>query len=349
VKRAVLILVVFTACALQWRSATGGAVPPEVKSVVAFVFVPDKEPGKFLPWGTAFFVAVKDELDPSRTFVYLVTAKHVLRAQDHKTWFPQVFVRLNTRTGGSELIPVPVILAEAHQTVFLHPSDPAADVAVIPALPDETRFDFKALGPELVTSKKDFAQLKIGEGSEVFFTGLFSPYVGTRRNYPVVRFGRVALVTDERVKFGESDADLYLVETGSFGGNSGSPVFFYLGADREPGSIILGPPVLKLVGVMMGTFLDLQPIVAVDTARTAISQSNMGIAAVVPAYKVSEIWLAPNSPGSVEKGDVNRFEGPSRTWAADRWICPQTCPQFGRWYLALGRYGSPAVPPRGSA
>jgi hypothetical protein len=101
------------------------------------------------------------------------------------------------------------------------------------------------------------------------------------------------MITDEKVKFGDYEADLYLVETGSYGGNSGAPVFFYLGSDREPGALILGPPVLKLAGVMSGTFLDIQPIRTLETARIAVAPSNMGIAAVVPAYKVLEILSGP--------------------------------------------------------
>ncbi len=282
-------LVVLVAFALRPRPVHAGPIPTEVKSVIAFVFVPGKEPGTFQPWGTAFFVGVKDETSPDRAFGYLVTAKHVLQTPDRKAWLPRIFLRLNTRAGGSEMFPVPIVTDGARRTVFMHPTDRTADVAVIPALPDEKRFDFKILGQEFLTSPQDFKQLGIAEGSEVFFTGLFAPYTGARRNYPVVRFGRVALITDEKVRFGDYDADLYLLETASYGGNSGSPVFFYLGADRQPGSLVVGPPVVKLAGVMSGTFLDVEPIKAVDTARIAASQSNMGIAAVVPAYKVWEI------------------------------------------------------------
>jgi len=101
------------------------------------------------------------------------------------------------------------------------------------------------------------------------------------------------MITDEKIKFVDYEADLYLVETGSFGGNSGSPVFFYLGSDRKPGALILGPPILKLAGVMSGTFLDVQPVRAVETAKIDVASSSMGVAAVVPAYKVLEILTGP--------------------------------------------------------
>lgn len=283
-----LVIIVLATLSLP-RALFGGPVPPEIKTVLAFVFAPAPAAGQLKPWGTAFFVGVKDPKDEARSFVYLVTAKHVLQTDDRKSWLPKVFLRLNTKQGDSGFVEVPIVPAGRNRTVFLHPKDSTADVAVIPALPDEKRFDFKFLPMELLTSKKDFADLKIVEGSEVFFTGLFSPHVGTRRNYPVIRFGRVAMITDEKVKFGDYEADLYLVETGSYGGNSGAPVFFYLGSDREPGALILGPPILKLAGVMSGTFVDIQPVRALETARIAVAPSNMGIAAVVPAYKVLEI------------------------------------------------------------
>ena len=269
-------------------AASAAPIPPEVKSVVAFVFIPGKQLGEFIPYGTAFFVGVKDTQNSERSFVYLVTAKHVLQAPDHKSWLPNIFLRLNTKNGASEVVKIPVALSGPHRTVFIH-ADPSVDVAIIPALPDQNKFDFKFLAEDMVTTEKDYKDLNITEGSEVFFTGLFTAYVGARKNYPVVRFGKVALITDEKIKFANQDAQLYLIESGSYGGNSGSPVFFYLGADRTPGSLHLGPPVLKLAGVMSGSFLDLQPVRTIENSGVNIAPSNMGIAAVVPAYKLHEL------------------------------------------------------------
>jgi hypothetical protein len=266
-------------------------IPPEVKSVVGFLFIPGKQPGELVPYGTGFFVGVKDPKNADRSFVYLVTAKHVLQATDHKSWLPKIFLRLNTRTGGSETIEIPLSFSGVDRTVFLH-SDPSVDLATIPGLPDLAKFDYKVLPEEIITTEQDFKSLGITEGSEVFFTGLFSPYLGTRKNYPVVRFGRVSLITDEKIRFADRDAELYLVESGSYGGNSGSPVFFYLGSDRNPGMLVVGPPILRLAGVMSGSFLDLQPVSAVETARVNVAPSNMGIAAVVPAYKLRELLFS---------------------------------------------------------
>jgi hypothetical protein len=114
----------------------------------------------------------------------------------------------------------------------------------------------------------------------------------TKRNYPIVRFGRVALVTDERIDFGGVKAELYLMETSSYGGNSGSPVFFYLGTDREPGSVVVGKPVLELAGVMSGRFNDAVEVEALETAVKNFVRPSMGIAGVVPAYKLHDILFS---------------------------------------------------------
>ena len=109
----------------------GAPAPPEIKTVVAFVFAPGSA-GQLRPWGTAFFVGVADPKDANRTFVYLVTAKHVLQKDDRKSWLPKVFLRLNTKKGDTGFVEIPISPSGRDQTVFLHPNDSTADVAVIP-------------------------------------------------------------------------------------------------------------------------------------------------------------------------------------------------------------------------
>lgn len=263
-----------------------GPIPSEIKSVVVYILI-EKE-GKLIPNGTGFFVGVKKPSEPTTFSVYLVTAKHVLCKPDTTEFLDKAYIRINKKDGGSEVGMIPIKVEGDNRTVFVH-TDPSVDIAVIPFLPDQKRFDFKFLPDEFITTKEVYNNLKIREGSDIFFTGLFAPYPGAEKNYPVVRFGRVALVTDEKIEWKGQQMTLYLIEAGSYGGNSGAPVFFYLGSDREPGSLVVGPPVLKLAGVMQGTFLDAQEIKVIETKKTPISLSNMGIAAVVPAYKLHEV------------------------------------------------------------
>lgn len=270
--------------------AMAAPIPPEIKSVVAFIFVKNEE-GKLIANGTGFFVGVKNPSNPDSFSVYLVTAKHVLCKQNTTDFLDMVFVRLNKKEGGSQIGVIPIIAEGKKRNVFTH-SDSSVDIAIIPFLPNQEKFDFKFLPEDMITTKEAFKELKIREGSDVFFTGLFTPYTGSERNYPIVRFGRVALVTDEKIEWQGKLMDLYLIEAGSYGGNSGSPVFFYLGSDREPGSIVIGSPILKLAGVMQGTFLDAHEIKVFETKKVPIAVSSMGIAAVVPGYKLHEILFS---------------------------------------------------------
>ena len=146
-----------------------------------------------------------------------------------------------------------------------------------------------------MTTKELFLKEKIREGDEIFFVGLFTPHIGQQKNYPITRFGRIALLTDEKIAWkdlsGERLMDLYLAECQSYGGNSGSPVFFYLEATRNPG-ILAGPPKFLLAGIMQGYFNDAQKVEFIQTQATPISLQNMGIAAIVPAYKLYEILFS---------------------------------------------------------
>jgi hypothetical protein len=167
-------------------------------------------------------------------------------------------------------------------------------------VPSQEIFSFKVIPDELLTTQDSFKELQIGEGSDVFFAGLFTSYYGEHRNNPIVRFGRVAMLPEDRIEW-RTDASkpaehvrLYLLETQSYGGNSGSPVFFLLGSDRQPGSIIIGPPVIKLAGIMMGTFNDFSPIniIQTPTAAVPVSRQNVGIAAVTSSYLLHEILFS---------------------------------------------------------
>jgi len=106
------------------------------------------------------------------------------------------------------------------------------DIAVVPALPPQSVFDFKAIPEEMLSTPQTFKDFDIAEGSEVFFVGLFTTFYGEHRNVPIYRFGRMAMFPDENVPWidyighPQQQAQLYLIEIQSYGGNSGSPVFF---------------------------------------------------------------------------------------------------------------------------
>lgn len=285
--------------------ANSASVPPDVKRVVTFIFpadaqgnlLRDAQTANPIPYGTGFFVLVKNETGKAGVYGYLVTAKHVLKNPQGED-FPRVFIRLDRLHGDAEFVPLDLI-RDGHRVIYTHP-DPSVDVAVVPVFPDHTLFDFKMIPENLLTTRDSFSPFPISEGSDVFFAGLFVNYYGEHRNIPVFRFGRVAMFPDQPIQWKDSAerppqvAQLYLVESQTFGGNSGSPVFFYLGADRNPGSLVIGPPEIRLAGVIRGSFLINNPVGIVQTPNipVPIYSQNVGIAAVTPAYLVREILFS---------------------------------------------------------
>ena len=273
-------------------------IPDEVKDLVVFIFVENPKGGSPTPRGTGFFVGVVKDETEGGGHCYMMTARHVLFRSADKKLFNEIYLRFNTLAGGSEVARVVLRESGPGQNVFSH-SDPSVDLVAIAVAPDSNKHSTKVLTSAYLTSKEDFAKLGIGQGSDVFFTGLFVPHLGDQKNYPIARFGRVALLSDEPIDWvdfkGESImADLILIEAQCYGGNSGSPVFYYLGSDRFPGGMVVGPPILKLAGVISGSFNDVIEVKTVQTATVPVVASNNGIAAVVPAYKLSELLFSPD-------------------------------------------------------
>lgn len=273
--------------------------PPDVAKTVAFIFLADDngalrlENGAPRANGTGFFIIVENDNGPGG-YVYFVTAKHVLKDEKGE-YFKRVLLRINDKKGGSGLLSIDLTLSGEKQNVFVH-EDPTVDVAIIPGVPDENLFDYVVIPTLLIKTKEDLKKSTLRPGSDVFFTGLFAPHLGDKKNVPIFRFGRVAMFTDDRVRWQEAGknpemVELYLLETMSFGGNSGSPVFFSQGMDRVPGQIVVGADEITLAGVMRGNFNEprLGGYVQTPNAVMPVFAQNIGIAAVTPGYLLRDI------------------------------------------------------------
>lgn len=285
IMKKILSITVFLIC----FSSFGQGIPTEVKKVVGFIYKKNDN-GNLVANGTGFFVGVSDSAR-QLTAVNFVTAKHVIKNKETNSFLDTIYIRLNRKDSLSEIRNLPLYITGPNKNVFTH-QDKTVDIAVIPVLPDPLLFDYLPLPSDLLSNKKSFKELNIREGSDVFFTGLFSPFIGDKRIYPIVRFGRVALITEEKIPWDKEMTNLYLVESSSYGGNSGSPVFFYLGADRGGGGLFVGNPELKLAGIMKGYFGESSPIKIIETQKIPVSDRNLGIAAVVPSYFLEEILFS---------------------------------------------------------
>jgi hypothetical protein len=268
---------------LNLSASASAAIPSEVKKAVAFIYT-FEEKKKLTKGATGFFLGEPSSQDPEQHFIRLVTAKHVIQTDDLSAFLPEISIRLNTLDGKSETIKLPLIFSGEGQNIFLHP-DQSVDLAVINLLPDKTKYDFSFLATDLLTTKDDFEKLNISEGSDVFFTSLFIPYMGENRIYPIVRFGKVALIPDERVIVNNERKEIYLIEAGAYGGSSGAPAFVNT-ESATPDSP------RKIIGIVSNHFIDKLPVRPTQSAQSAVT-ANIGIAIVEPAFKLQEILAGP--------------------------------------------------------
>jgi len=258
-------------------------VPEAVRKCVVFICY-ESTKGLSLA-GTGFFVSVPSSI-PERWYVYLVTAKHVIKRIEEKSIDNRVSIRINQRDNK------PSKLIYSHLTGWkYHPTESNVDVAVLPWAPDSSVYDFRTLPSEMAVTKEVITKEGIGCGDEVFLTGLFGKHYGKQRNLPIIRIGNIASMPEEKVvttELGEIEA--YLIEARSIGGLSGSPVFVHVSGLRK-GTLRLGQEPIYWLGMVHGHY-DLPELDSLDTMsedNLVELVINMGIAIVIPSTKILEV------------------------------------------------------------
>lgn len=285
------------------------------KNMVQFIFE-STDGTNFSPVGTCFainiptpfhmrphknFLGVPIVNVPRRriNFLYFVTAKHVLFGEDG-TLRSNLVIRLSSVSSG---ITWSKLSSEVTNDVrIITNADASVDVAVIAfkqdvftkitrGLINKPPEDFKptvkfaCLAPEQISTKDIIRKLSVREGEDMFFVGLFTQFFGKNENAPICRFGRLSMISDEKIPWGkEGPQDLYLMETEAFGGNSGSPAFFFFDSGHKAGHTQL-----ILAGVVKGYFFNPSEIMMMNSRVTPVSTQNVGIAAIVPAYQIYDI------------------------------------------------------------
>jgi hypothetical protein len=283
-----------------WSPAKAQTID-ELKKCIVFVFgrihIPSQNghpPTTIeMPLGTAFFVLYPDKRGgDDYGFNYLVTAKHVLKDTDG-TYLKSVKLRLNliTPENGSSFAfgDVPVIDENSKSLWFEDKEDQQNDVAILPLLPDQKKAEFKSVPLQMFTDIDLLRQQNVAEGDSVYLVGLMPQYYGEKKNYPVVRRGNLALLTDEAIQTGpDTRQHAYLAELASWPGNSGAPVFLNLSGIRN--GVIMGGSNFHLLGLMLGYFSNIRRGETVDT-HTVVGGDplNIGISFILPASTIRKV------------------------------------------------------------
>jgi hypothetical protein len=270
----------------------------QIRKSVTFIFTKEKE--KFTPLGTGFFVEY--EIEQGKKAIYIITAKHVL--QDRRgSFYQDIYLRLNRLDGNAEFIPITV---SGYINIIMH-DDSTVDIAAFIFSPPTEKYDFKTIPTELFSTKELILKENIHEGTDVFFLGLFATGFGTQINQPVVRFGKVSLMPDEKIEINRNDepqklANVYLFECHSIEAFSGAPVFFQLNRLRKLNKIHYGNPELYLAGVMKGHYNDYRISPVLELKDNIFRELNVGIALITPCYYIEEILSS--SAAKKERNDL---------------------------------------------
>ena len=264
-----------------------------------------------------FFVGVPS-IHVGHYFLYMVTNEHVVK--DMKRVFARVHMCRNQELRGHFREPDDLAIAEIQANKFVTNRDndlaavqfhlepnPAYLINYTPI--QDLIVDFRRLPyRELLGSDIPF----VGVGDEVFMLSrVCQKGVQYRKeNIQVARFGNVALVPKHEEPF-------FLTEMRSVAGHSGSPVWVVLpGFDDEPKWKICGTPGrhkhfgMRLLGINSGHLPEYEPIVTFDAKGQTqphtrwLSQTNMSIAQVVPAWLIAELLNCEEFTRRREAGDA---------------------------------------------
>lgn len=261
----------------------------DLKDSVVFIYT--EKNGERHATGTAFQIYV-DEGD--LVCAYLVTCKHVIKPLlDERL---PIDVRVNCQ-GKTD-----VYFSRLANNWYYH-SDDVVDLAILPmwkSIPKPTvplafgAWDFNAiqLTPKILAERGD----QLAEGDEVLFIALFDRYTGYHRNIPVVRYGRIALLTDELLQGEYGPTHEYLIEAQAYPGNSGAPIYRIFEPRPKQtldGKVTVLPPMLYLLGVVVAFYPDVQTIFQYTRSRGGEIETQLythfGISAVIPAERIHEI------------------------------------------------------------
>jgi hypothetical protein len=280
-------------------------VPDEIRECVFFIMHRNKKDGQLMIDGTGFFVSIEKG---GLFFVNLVTAKHVIVPIKEDSIDGFAYLRVNTRDGGYKLISTKI------DDWINHPSDTSVDCMILPFAPPTDIFDYLSIPTSMFATDSVIKSNSIGAGDEVFMTGLFVNAYGKEKNMPIVRIGNIALLPDEKIvikHFGS--AEVYLIESRSIGGLSGSPAFVHLGGTRTVNNkTMLSGSRFFFFGLVHGHWeasieknkTDL--FISADEFIEEREAVNKGIAIVIPAKKIMEIIFQERLEGDRDKAIKNR-------------------------------------------
>lgn len=290
------------------------AIPSDYIKTVVFLCVdePTKNGTNREPKATGFFVRVPIEDTTDYRVDYVVTARHCI---DKARQYGKLYVRFNLKNGTYTEIPT------NPDDWCCHPSsDVAAILTPISALPkgvgrqdvDQSSILMESFVGADYTYKGQVPligqhEIRPDVGHQIYYIGLFTEHHGQERNLPIVRFGHISRMPS-KLKMRLADnieftGTAYLVELQSWGGSSGSPVFFLhpimfeAKGQRQLSNDTNIPVGVNLLwatgfmGLINGHYPIRQQAVKTEYSPDIEMDLNTGMAVVTPAEAVTQLLM----------------------------------------------------------
>lgn len=245
-----------------------------------------------IPLGTAFIVGYPFPKDSTKLIPLVVTARHVIGDES-------VVIGRFTPASGDTPILIKYDLDDLKKSgdFWEHP-DSGVDIVVFRSQHFKAT-TYQPLPLDLVASTDVFKADGIQTTDRVIFPSLLVNFMGSSRNYPVIRDGTIALIPDEDVpmkyKVGSRDIEtkqeVIFLEATSIPGASGSPILLWPGPRLKNGAFAIGGQRPLLLGVMHGFYPSMPRdiIEVIETKTRNVFAENSGIAIVFPSWKILEI------------------------------------------------------------
>jgi hypothetical protein len=266
-----------------------GDIGTALASAVIFLFAQGQ--GGQVPIGTAFVIGYPVPGQANQFIPLVVTAKHVIG--EHL----KVIGRFSAQEG---TVPVAVeydIAALKQSGDYWEHADPGVDIVVF-RTQHFKEAKYEPVPFDLVASKADFEASQIQTTDRVVLPGLLVNFMGLTRNYPIVRNGFIAMVSDEpgqmRYRVGsrivETRQHTILIDAAAIPGQSGSPVFLWPGPRVAGGAFNVGGTKPFILGVLHGYYPALpQEVVSIPAEGRQVYAENSNVAIAFPSWRLREI------------------------------------------------------------
>ena len=270
----------------------------QLRNTIAFLhthYVSDNNETKEID-GTGFFLAVPDaRLPKEKTFLYLVTNRHMAAPDSHLGLTRRVVkydVLLNTinKVGDHPDVQAKTFeLKPGLNASWYFPEDKSIDLAVLPVVLDIKSISFQEISISDIATDDVRESAKVAPGYQVVFAGYFYQFPGAKKIQPIVRQGVLAMLPDDPIPtvIENRRGTVFLVDAHSYHGNSGSPAFVNIGGIH--GGSLAGDS-YKLLGVVSGYYPEYENgALSNAMVLTGAVHDNSGITILVPGDQLKSL------------------------------------------------------------